>query len=84
LQQKKEIENLNCYIKIQSKTDAFLAKDSINFITVINNKEIQNSNANYSCSYSLSGQILSNKCNPESMHLSGGLHKIDLSVSANN
>ena len=77
-------ENLNCFIKIQTKTTPFLAKDSINFITIVNGKEIQNSNTNYTCTYSLSWQTLSNKCNPDSLKLDWKLHKIDLNVLSKN
>ncbi len=72
--------NLNCYIKIQTKTTPFLSKDSINFITVVNGKEIQNSNTNYTCKYSISWQVLSTKCNPDSLKLDSGLHLINLEV----
>jgi len=72
--------NLNCYTKIQTKTTPFLSKDSINFITVVNGKEIQNSNTNFSCKYILSWQVLSNKCNPSSLKLNSGLLPIKLEV----
>jgi len=75
-------ENLNCYIKIQSKDDYFLSNSSINFITVVNGKEIQNSNTNYTCSYTLSWEVLSNKCNPDSLKMSWWLHTIDLVVKS--
>jgi hypothetical protein len=82
LQQKNITENkqLNCYIKVQSKNDYFLSNSSINFITVVNDKEIQNLNNYYKCSYVLSWQVLSNDCNPSSLVLSWWLHKIVLNV----
>lgn len=77
-------KNLNCYIKIQSKTSSFLSKDSLNFITIVNDKEIQNSNSKYSCKYLLSWNILSENCNPSSLYLSWWLNIIDLEVMSNN
>ena len=75
-------ENLNCFIKVQSKTTPFLSKSSINLITVVNWQEIQNSNKNYTCTYTLSWQVLSNKCNPNVFQLNWWLYKLDLSVKS--
>ena len=83
LQKQENTKNkqLNCYIKIQSKDDYFLSNSSINFITVVNDQEIQNSNTHYVCRYSLSWQVLSNECNPSSLIFSWWLHKINLSIT---
>jgi len=83
LKENVEQQNLNCYIKVQSVDNYFLADSSINFITVVNWTEIQNTNTNYICTYTLSWNILSDKCNPYSLNLQWGLHKIDLEVKSN-
>lgn len=77
------LNTLNCSIKIQWKDNYFFANDNINFITLVNDKEIQNSNDNYTCTYTLNWEILSNKCNPHSKKLKPWLHNIKLSIISN-
>ena len=76
-------KNLNCSIKIQWKDNYFFAWEPLNFISVVNNKEIQNSNTNYYCNYFLNNELLSNKCNPSSKNISPWLYNLKLSISSN-
>ena len=75
--------HLNCSIKIQWKDNYFFAWEPLNFISVVNNKEIQNSNTNYTCTYFLDNKLLSNKCNPYSTNISAWLHNLKLSITSN-
>ena len=73
-------KNLNCSIKIQWKDNYFFDRDLLNFISVVDNKEIQNSNTNYTCMYFLDDEKISDKCNPSSIRISPWLHNLKLSI----
>lgn len=75
--------NLNCSIQIQWKDTYFFSDELLNFISLVNDKEIQNSNTNYTCKYFLDDNLLSEKCNPSSKNISSWLHKLKLSISSN-
>jgi len=77
-------EQLNCSIKIQWTNNYFFDTDSLNFISIINDEEIQNSNKNYTCKYFLNDDLLSDECNPSSIKFSFWLHKIKLFINSKN
>lgn len=77
-------ENLDCSIAIQNTQKPLFADDKINLISFINWQEIQNSNKHFTCKFSLSGQTLSNKCNPESSNFSWWIHNIKLEIIDDN
>lgn len=76
--------NLNCSIKIQNQKNPLFSNNSVNLISTINWKQVQNSNKHFSCKYYLSGQIFSEKCNPASYKFPWWIHDISLKVTWDN
>ncbi len=77
------VDSNYCYVKIQNK-DPFYFWNSINLISVLNDKELENSNDNYICIWSLGNWTNLTWCNLWYFeYLNIWIYKVDLNIYNN-